>query len=93
MKLNNIEATGIPAGYYFNKSQAANILNIPTGTLQWHIERGNIQTIKFPNLGHLIERSDIEKFKKVLKSIRPGKPTIYPKNLAWSSMHGQSGES
>jgi hypothetical protein len=73
------ESTYIPTGHYLSKSQAANILGIPTSTLQYHIGKEHIDTIHFPNLGHLIREKDVNSFKRELEGIKPGRPSIYKK--------------
>lgn len=77
MRLSEINSTYIPADYYLSKSQVAEFLNISTSTLQWHISRGNIETIHFPGLGHMITEFSMLEFKEKLDEIRPGRPSIY----------------
>lgn len=80
MRLSDIiNSTYIPANYYLSKSQVAELLNISTSTLQWHIGRGNIETIHFPGLGHLISEWSAIEFEEKLDEIRPGRPSIYKK--------------
>lgn len=78
-ELSELETTHILDGDYVSKFQAAEYLDIPAKTLQWHIREKNIPTINFPRLGHMIEKQDVLKFKEVLDEIRPGRPTIYEK--------------
>jgi len=88
-KILSILPTYIPAAPYFSKSQAAAILNIPVGTLQWHIGQGNIESINFPGLGHLINEWDVLEFKKKLAEIKQGRPSVYKKKkvrkLDWNT--------
>lgn len=74
-----VNGTYIPSGIYVNKVQAAEYLDIPLGNLQYHIGKGNINTINFPGHGHLINELDVLEFEEKLKEIKPGRPSIYKK--------------
>ncbi len=78
--MSEIESVYITAHYYASKSQAAKFLNIPTSTLQYHIGKGNIDTIHIPGMGHLISEWDILDFQEKLSEMKPGKPGIYKSN-------------
>jgi predicted site-specific integrase-resolvase len=71
----NLLSIYIPANFYVNKTQAAKFLQINKSTLQYHINAGHIETINFPDLGHLIKEEDIRNFVPAPQ----GKPSIYRK--------------
>jgi hypothetical protein len=70
-----IKSIYIPAGRYVSKAQAAELLAVATTTLQYHIGKGDMPTIHFPGLGHLIKEEDVLNFRPKSK----GRPTIYKK--------------
>ncbi len=76
-----LNSTYIPSGDYVNKVQAAEYLGIPLGNLQYHIGKGNIDTINFPSHGHLINELDVLEFEEKLKEMKPGRPSIYSKEV------------
>lgn len=70
-----VTSTYIPDGQYLSLAQAAKTLGLKRSGLQHHINKGHLQTIKIPGLGHIIKEDDIILF----KAKRRGRPSIYKK--------------
>lgn len=73
--MQELEVIHIPAGDYVSKLNAAKFIGIDRDSLQGHIAKGHIETVRCPSGCHMIEKSVLLEFAATRR--RPGRPSIY----------------